>query len=56
MIEAMDHILIVDDDADIRDLLSEYLEKQGFRVSTAADGRSMRMALGRSAPEFASLG
>ena len=52
MIEAMDHILIVDDDADIRDLLSEYLEKQGFRVSTAADGRSMRMALGRSAPDL----
>ena len=52
MIEPMDHILVVDDDADIRDLLSEYLDKQGFRVSTAADGRSMRMALGRSAPDL----
>ena len=48
----MDHILVVDDDADIRDLLSEYLDRQGFRVSTAAEGRSMRVALGRSAPDL----
>ncbi|MFM7012623.1 MAG: DNA-binding response regulator, partial [Betaproteobacteria bacterium] len=34
----MDHILVVDDDRDIRDLLSEYLQKQGYRVSAAADG------------------
>ena len=52
MIEAMDHILVVDDDPDIRDLLSEYLDKQGFRVSTAADGRSMRMVLSRAAPDL----
>ena len=48
----MDHILVVDDDPDIRDLLSEYLDKQGFRVSTAADGRSMRMVLSRAAPDL----
>ena len=48
----MDHILVVDDDPDLRDLLSEYLDKQGFRVSTAAEGRSMRVALGRSAPDL----
>jgi two-component system, OmpR family, response regulator len=40
-----DHVLIVDDDADIRELLAEYLQKHGFRVSTAADGRQMRAAL-----------
>lgn len=49
---AMDHILIVDDDRDIRDLLSEYLQKQGYRVSVASDGRSMRIALSRSAPDL----
>ncbi|MDR1228239.1 MAG: response regulator [Azoarcus sp.] len=40
-----DHILIVDDDRDIRTLLAGYLEKQGLRCTTAADGREMRAAL-----------
>ena len=39
------HILIVDDHREIRDLVSRALTKEGFRVSTAADGRSMRKAL-----------
>lgn len=40
-----DHILIVDDDRDIRTLLAGYLEKQGLRCIAAADGREMRAAL-----------
>ena len=40
-----DHILIVDDDRDIRGLLADYLEKQGLRCTTAADGREMKAAL-----------
>jgi two-component system OmpR family response regulator len=40
-----DHILIVDDDAEIRSLLSQYLVKSGLRVTTAADGRGMWQAL-----------
>lgn len=43
-----DHILIVDDDPDIRELVGEYLEKNGFRTSTAADGKAMWAALDRS--------
>ncbi len=39
------HILIVDDDAEIRDLLSRFLSKHEFRVTTARDGREMRQAL-----------
>lgn len=39
------HILIVDDDQEIRTLLRRYLEKHGFRVDEAADGRAMRRAL-----------
>ena len=31
------HILVVDDEPQIRDLLSMYLMKQGYRVSTTAD-------------------
>ncbi len=39
------HILIVDDHREIRDLISRALTKDGFRVSTAADGRAMQKAL-----------
>jgi two-component system OmpR family response regulator len=36
------HILVVDDDPQIGDLLSDYLRKHGFRVSVAKDGLAMR--------------
>jgi two-component system OmpR family response regulator len=39
------HILIVDDDPEIRDLLARYLKKHGLRVDTAPDGRAMTRAL-----------
>jgi two-component system OmpR family response regulator len=42
------HILVVDDHREIRDLVSRALSKDGFRVSTAADGRAMRKALADS--------
>ena len=43
--DAPDHILIVDDDAEIRNLLGKYLLKNGLRVTTVADGRAMWQAL-----------
>jgi two-component system OmpR family response regulator len=36
------HILIVDDDREIRDLLGKFLERQGLRVSLARDARDAR--------------
>jgi two-component system OmpR family response regulator len=39
------HILIVDDDREIRDLLSRFLQKHGLRASVAADGREMKKVL-----------
>ena len=39
------HILLVDDHREIRDLVSRALTKEGFRVSTAGDGRAMRKVL-----------
>jgi two-component system phosphate regulon response regulator OmpR len=35
------HILVVDDDAGLRELLQEYLTAQGYRVTTVADGVEM---------------
>ncbi|MDO8310632.1 MAG: response regulator [Sideroxyarcus sp.] len=43
--DKLDHLLIVDDDEEIRDLLKQYLEKSNFKVSTAANGRQMRSVL-----------
>jgi two-component system, OmpR family, response regulator len=42
------HILIVDDHREIRELVSRALTKDGFRVSTAADGKAMRKVLADS--------
>lgn len=43
--EKPDHILVVDDDIEIRDLLAEYLSKNGLKVTVAAGGPQMRAAL-----------
>jgi DNA-binding response OmpR family regulator len=42
------HILVVDDHREIRELVSRALAKDGFRVSTAGDGKAMRKALADS--------
>lgn len=39
------HLLIVDDDHKIRDLLARYLYEQGFRVTTAADTAAARASM-----------
>ena len=43
------HILIVDDDASIRQLLAEYLHESGMRASTAASGAEMAQILSDAA-------
>ena len=45
-------MLIVDDDADTRELLAEHCAAKGFRVATAQDGRAATMALERARPPF----
>ncbi|MDQ1079287.1 two-component system OmpR family response regulator [Pseudoroseomonas cervicalis] len=45
MVELMEpppHILVVDDDREIRDLLSKFLERQSCRVTAARDAREAR--------------
>ena len=39
------HILVVDDDQRIRDLLSRYLTENGFRVTSAGDAESARSSM-----------
>ena len=47
-----ERVLVVDDDAGLRDLLSEYLVKQGFLVETARDGREMDERMAANAPDL----
>lgn len=42
------HILVVDDDPEIRELLKEYLERNGLRVTAVAEGRAMQRVLDNS--------
>ena len=41
------HVLVVDDEPRIRTMLRRYLVEEGFKVSDAADGASMRAVLER---------
>lgn len=43
--QSQSHILVVDDDREIRTLLGRYLDGQGFRVSVAADWRECEYKL-----------
>ena len=43
---ALPHVLVVDDDPTIRDLVSDYLGQHELRVSAVADGHAMQVLLG----------
>jgi two-component system OmpR family response regulator len=49
------HILVVDDDPQIRALLSEYLTEHGLRVSTATDGQELQGILAQEAIDLVVL-
>ncbi len=49
------HILAVDDDSAIRQLIADYLTENGFRVSTGADGKAMRQRLTQSPADLVVL-
>jgi two-component system phosphate regulon response regulator OmpR len=52
---AMGRILLVDDDPDVREMLSEYLSNHGFDVAAADSGHTMRAALAESIPDVVLL-
>ena len=45
MSEEQIHILVVDDDKRLRDLIGRYLTEQGYRVTTAVDAADARAKL-----------
>jgi DNA-binding response OmpR family regulator len=50
-----DHILIVDDHPDVREMVRTYLEEEGFKVSAASDGEAMRRVMAQSAIDLVLL-
>jgi len=48
-------VLIVDDESIVRDVLGRYLEKEGFRVDSAADGEAAIELAARSRPDIVLL-
>lgn len=51
----MRHILVVDDDPDVGDILSEYLTGEGFDVAVASDAAAARDELAQSRPDVVLL-
>lgn len=50
--EQQTHVVIVDDDAKLRSLASDYLQQHGFRVSTADSGAALRQILNRDGADI----
>jgi len=55
VMEEQDHVLVVDDDSELRALLAEYLGANGYRVSVATDGREMHRLLESDRPDLVVL-
>lgn len=52
MTTSPEHLLVVDDDAEIRQLLREYLQDNGYRVTAVADGKGLRATLATAQPDL----
>lgn len=50
MTEPAPHILLCDDEAGLREMVSEYLARRGFRVSEAGDAMELRTQIEREPP------
>ncbi|WP_163648581.1 response regulator [Modicisalibacter sp. 'Wilcox'] len=48
-------VAVVDDDAEIRELLKTYLERQGFAVALAEDGEALRALMQEAVPDLVVL-
>jgi DNA-binding response OmpR family regulator len=52
---AAEHVLIVEDDPEVREMMGEYLGTHGYRVTLCANGEAMRKAVGEAVPQVVLL-
>lgn len=50
-----EHIIVVDDEADVRETFGEYLSMRGYEVSLADSGKALRDCLGRKPADLVLL-
>lgn len=55
VMETQAHILVVDDNLDIRELVQRFLTDHGYRVSTAANGTAMKKVMAGAAIDLVVL-
>jgi DNA-binding response OmpR family regulator len=55
MLNGKEHVLVVDDDAALRGLLTRYLTENGYAVTAVADGSAMDSAVAEQRPELVIL-
>ncbi|MDJ0639847.1 MAG: response regulator [Paracoccaceae bacterium] len=48
-------ILVCDDETDLREMLQEYLQKRGYKVTLAGDAEELRSSIERTVPELVIL-
>jgi len=54
-VQGTNHILVVDDESDVRNLLSKFLTRRGYSVRTAGDGEAAIEAIRQSRPAIVLL-
>jgi len=54
-VQGANHILVVDDESDVRNLLSKFLTRRGYSVRTAGDGEAAIEAIRQSRPAIVLL-
>jgi len=55
MVQGTNHILVVDDESDVRDLLKKFLTRRGYEVDTASDGLAAIDAIRDTHPDIVLL-
>ena len=54
-VQGTNNVLIVDDESDVRELLSKFLRRRGYEVDTASDGASAIEAIRDGQPDIVLL-
>jgi DNA-binding response OmpR family regulator len=52
MNDGINHILVCDDEEDIREMFAEYLARRGYRISTADGAEALREAVAGDRPDL----